>query len=389
MKEVLQPISSCILPIENWNPGRADPTQEFHYVELSDVDQSSKVIRAPSRIRCADAPSRARQILRRGDVLVSTVRPNLNAVAMVGSHLDGATGSTGFCVLRPNPAKISGAYLFQWVKSPRFIGNMVSKATGASYPAVSDRIVRESLIPLYPLLEQERIAEILDRADELRKKRELAIAKLDQLVECAFVEMFGEVSESNRRFPLVPLSALCVRITDGTHQSPRWEESGIPFLFISNIVDGEIVFDTHKFISEETYKDLTRHCPIEMGDVLYTTVGSYGNVAVVNTPRKFAFQRHIAHIKPIRDRIVPTYLAAMLASTGVRRQVDVAARGVAQKTVNLSDLKALQVLEAPMEKQVEFAAVLAGIARVRGLFVDVRNKTTRLAASIAHEAFGD
>src|SRR5439155_772742 len=106
--------------------------------------------------------------------------------------------------------------------------------------------------------------------------------------------------------------SVCVRITDGTHQSPQWSPEGNPFLFVSNIVSGEIDFETQKFISDETHHELTRRSPIEVGDVLYTTVGSYGVPAVVRTKRKFAFQRHIAHLKPDHRLIEPEFLRVML-----------------------------------------------------------------------------
>src|SRR5690606_19972428 len=107
-------------------------------------------------------------------------------------ELDGATASTGFTVLRARGDQVDRSYLFHWVKHPRFVDEMVRKATGASYPAVSDRIVRESLIPLPALAEQRRIATILDKADALRAKRREAIAKLDHLLQSVFLDMFGD-----------------------------------------------------------------------------------------------------------------------------------------------------------------------------------------------------
>ena len=134
-------ISDVVETVSSWKPSRDDPDGEFIYVDLSSVDQESKTIASSRRVASSGAPSRARQIIRSGDVLVSRVRPNLNAVGRVPVELDGATASTGFCVLRPRSEMADSAYLFHWVRSPGFIGEMVRRATGASYPAVSDRIV--------------------------------------------------------------------------------------------------------------------------------------------------------------------------------------------------------------------------------------------------------
>ena len=381
------PLGSCVLRVETWNPLRAAPDEEFRYIDLSAVDQDTKSITEAREIACAEAPSRARQLVRTGDVLVSTVRPNLNGVARVPNDLNGATASTGFCVLRPDPEKLSGSYLFHWVKSAAFVGDMVNKATGASYPAVTDRIIFESLFPLPPLEEQRRIAAILDQAETLRTQRRTALALLDSLTQSLFLDMFGDPVANPKGLPICELQRLCTRITDGTHQSPAWQKSGIPFLFISNIVEGQINFDTHKFISADTHAELTKRCPIEIGDVLYTTVGSYGNAAVVSTKELFAFQRHIAHIKPDRSKLDSRFLAAMIQSPGVRQQVDKVAKGIAQKTVNLADLKGLSVFWPPLPLQQTFATRIAAIEALKATHRRALAALDALFASLQQRAF--
>src|SRR5690606_33476042 len=168
----------------------------------SAVDQDAKAVTGARKLACSEAPSRARQLVRAGDVLVSTVRPNLNGVALVPMELDGATASTGFCVLRPRAGQLDSRYLYHWVKSPRFVRDMVRKATGASYPAVTDKIVCESKLPLPPLPEQRRIAEILDKADALRAKRRAALAQLNTLTQSIFLDMFGDPATNPKGWPI-------------------------------------------------------------------------------------------------------------------------------------------------------------------------------------------
>lgn len=174
---------------------RADPSKitegNFTYVDLGSVDQYRKAIRFAKSVSSSEAPSRARQVLKANDVLISTVRPNLNGVARVPAQLDGAIASTGFCVLRPKADYLDPLYLFHWVQSSLFVDDMVRKATGASYPAVSDKVVHSSYIPLPPLEEQRRIAAILNTANELRTKRRQALAILDALTKSIFDSLFG------------------------------------------------------------------------------------------------------------------------------------------------------------------------------------------------------
>ncbi|MDP2221505.1 MAG: hypothetical protein Q8K34_15125, partial [Hydrogenophaga sp.] len=76
------------------------PIDDFFYVDISSIDRESKKIIDAKPLTLSQAPSRAKQVLRTGDVLVSMTRPNLNAVALVPAQLDGAIGSTGFHALR-------------------------------------------------------------------------------------------------------------------------------------------------------------------------------------------------------------------------------------------------------------------------------------------------
>ena len=118
-------------PIRTWNPSRVGG-DDFMYVDVSAVDSATKRIARPVRVGAAEAPSRARRLIRTGDVLVSTVRPNLNAIAVVPPTLDGATASTGFAVLRPS-SELDERYLFHWVRTPAFVSDMVKKSlTGTS-----------------------------------------------------------------------------------------------------------------------------------------------------------------------------------------------------------------------------------------------------------------
>ncbi len=187
----LVPIGELVRSVHKWNPCESATNELFTYIDIASVNRETKQVEEAVEILTHEAPSRARQIVKAGDILVSTVRPNLNAVAHLNSQFDGATASTGFTVLRTKPQRLDSWYLYYWVRTPYFIEDMVRRSAGASYPAVSDSIIKEYGIPLPPLEEQRRIAGILDRADAVRRKRQEAIALTEELLRSAFLEMFG------------------------------------------------------------------------------------------------------------------------------------------------------------------------------------------------------
>lgn len=155
------------------------------------------------------------------------------------------------------------------------------------------------------------------------------------------------------------MAEICKIITDGTHQPPKFTDTGIPFLFVSNIITNEICYDAEKYISEETYAELIKRTPIEIGDILLSTVGSYGHPAIVKTVRRFCFQRHIAYLKPKSDVIKSEYLREAILSDKVQGQIDERVKGIAQKTLNLSEIRKIRLPLPPMELQEKFAAFVA------------------------------
>jgi len=186
-----------------------DPTRKgtgsFRYIDIAGIDREQKTIFRADPIPCESAPSRARKLVQAGDVLVSTVRPNLNAVALVPEELDGEIASTGFSVLRANPKLVNPHYLFYRVQHQEFVACLVANATGASYPAVTDGVVRRVFLPLPSLKEQARIVEILDEADRLRRLRREADAKAARILPALFLKMFGDPATNPRGFPVKPL----------------------------------------------------------------------------------------------------------------------------------------------------------------------------------------
>ena len=128
---------------------RADPrrsgAEEFRYVEISDVDAKACVV-GHKLVKCADAPSRARKVIRAGDVLVSTVRPERRTVGVVGEELDGGICSTGLAVLRPRG--INSRALARLLQSDFVNSQVLRNNVGIAYPAIDEDCLFEVLLPV-------------------------------------------------------------------------------------------------------------------------------------------------------------------------------------------------------------------------------------------------
>lgn len=160
MKTTLEKIS-----LEDLTAGKVDQSgpkgAEFTYVDIGSIDRETKRITDPKTLPSSKAPSRAKQVLRAGDVLVSMTRPNLNAVALIPDELDGAIASTGFHVLRARNA--DPRFLYYAAQTEDFISAMCLKVQGALYPAVRPKDISSFSIPHFSLDQQRAIVAEIEK----------------------------------------------------------------------------------------------------------------------------------------------------------------------------------------------------------------------------------
>lgn len=128
-----------------------------------------------------------------------------------------------------------------------------------------------------------------------------------------------------------------------------------------------MTYDAEKFIDQDTYDELIKRTPIEIGDVLLSTVGSYGHPAVVKSDKKFLFQRHIAYLKPRREIIDSDYFHGAILSPDAQRHIEEGVKGIAQKTLNLSEIKKMQIPVPELNRQKEFSTFVSQVDKSKFL----------------------
>jgi len=158
---------------ENLN-GNTPKEYEFEYISLSDVDSDDFKIETTKQV-FSSAPSRARKIVKKGDILMSTVRPNLQGFSIIRDEVKDLIASTGFAVISCN--KCSNEYLFQYLFSSGISKQFYQIIVGSNYPAINSSDVRKLQLPLPPLPEQKAIAHILSTWDDAIKNCQQLIAQ--------------------------------------------------------------------------------------------------------------------------------------------------------------------------------------------------------------------
>jgi len=269
-------------------------------------------------------------------------------------------------------------YLFYVVKYMK----LEKYYTGATIPHIYFKDYKREEFNLEPIEIQAKIVDILGKCEKIIEARRKEIISLDNLIKARFVEMFS--NESN----MMKMSDICSIITDGTHQPPKFVTEGIPFIFVSNVVSNKLTYDAEKCITQETYDELIKRTPIEIGDLLLSTVGSYGHPAVVKTDKMFLFQRHIAYLKPRKEIIDSNYLHGALLSPGAQRQIEEGVKGIAQKTLNLSEIKKMVIPVPNLVRQKQFADFTEQIDKSKVAVQKALDETQILFNSLMQKYFG-
>lgn len=157
---------------------KVDDDFEFDYISLSDVNNgciSDDLVRH----RLKNAPSRARRIVRKGDVLLSTVRPNLQGFAKVEEKHDGVIASTGFSVLTPHK-NMCGDYIYHYVFSGHIKNQINSLVVGTNYPSINSSEIANLVIYCPEYQEQVKISRVLNASSEIIRIYQQKLAALKQ-----------------------------------------------------------------------------------------------------------------------------------------------------------------------------------------------------------------
>ena len=289
------------------------------------------------------------------------VYPNDILIAMSG----GTTGKIGINytnrefylnqrvgVFRENNNVLNHMFLFYYLHTKG--EDSLKMAAGAAQPNLSTAQIKDFDIPIPTLSEQKEIVEHLDssfvKIDTLKAN---AAKNLDE-AKALFQSALKEALEPKKGWKEKTLKEVSLSITDGDHMPPPKANEGIPFITISNI-DKEtntLNMEDTFYVPEDYYNSLKEDRKPQIGDLLYTVTGSFGIPVVVESDKRFCFQRHIAMIRPDKAQVLCKYLYYWCLSPNAKSEADKVATGTAQRTVSLTSLRKF-IIPVPSIKEQE------------------------------------
>ena len=327
-----------------------------------------------------------RHILRAGDIVYSR-RGDVTRFAVVTNAEEGWLCGTGSIRIRLNSPEIEVGYVRRYLQQ-ELVGKWLKHhAKGVTMPNLNTDVIRALPFVYPPLLEQRRIAQVLDRAEALRAKRRAALAQLDLLRQSLFLDLFGDPATNSKGWPKQKLGDIAEKITDGEHQTPQRTTHGIKLLSARNVRDGFIDVADVDYVSPEEHERIKRRCHPELGDVLISCSGTIGRVATVSTSEPFSLVRSVALVKPKRGVIDSIFLENYLRTPALRSRMQRSANASSQANLFQGQIRELPTTLPPIELQREFARRVTAVEKLKTAQSASLAELDALFATLQHCAF--
>lgn len=387
------PLRDLLQSTETVNP-RSSPDTEFDYIDVSSVSNVTFRIEETQRLRGRDAPSRARKLVKTDDVLLATIRPTLQRVAVVPRALDGQVCSTGYFVLRPRPA-LHHRFLFHFLLSEQFKERMESLQKGANYPAVTDQQVKTQEIPLPPLPEQKRIVDILDEAFgclfELSERASRSRRETAEFLVAHADRIFTQPGADWKKAILGDLA----EFRNGLNFTKGSRGERVKIVGVRNFQNNfSVPMDDLDTVTIEGM--LSREDALRNDDIL--AVRSNGNIELIgrcmlveDVPDRTAHSGFTIRIRLSKESVLPRFLCYFLRAKSSRRKLTDGGSGTNIKSLSQGTLANLTVAIPPLQEQRRIVAALDSLTEETHRLVRVyERKSAALSAfrqSLLHHAF--
>jgi type I restriction enzyme S subunit len=376
-------------------PEDTDPSMEMTYVDIGGVNNLGEIVERENLLFAA-APSRARRVVQRGDVIVSTVRTYLRAIAAIKGE-QGLVVSTGFAVVRPEQGLLS-AYAAYALRAPYFVERVVAESKGVSFPAISETDMATFEIAFPSMNEQRAIAAFLDREtsriDTLVAKKERLIELLQEKRSASITSAVTKGIDPNARMkhsgvdslgeiPMhwrsKPYKHVCERVFVGIAEAATFAyvDDGVPLLRSTDVRSNRIRTDDIRSI-DRRFADRLRSKMLKTGDIVIVRTGNAGVSAIVPPEYDGGQCFTLVVSRPLRKE-VSKFLSYALNSEAVQSQFTVEGMGTAQINISVPIVQNVQIAVPPLAEQQQIADWIdAGAARLDALIALTKDAVSGL-----------
>jgi type I restriction enzyme S subunit len=363
---------------------------EIPFVRMKDLGRyhlTNNLDKVDQKLSRKEFDSKRYELIPKGSILMprsGSVALNHRAIlgidAIVVSHI---------CALIIKSKRIDNRFLYYFLTQTD-MRKFTKKTTGLDSINFSD--IRKIQILLPPLPEQKRIAEVLDKADALRKKRRLALQKLDTLLQSVFLEMFGDPVKNPKGFETIFLENGITLKGGFAFKSGNYVSKGIPLIRIGEANRGKVDSNNAKFLPRDFLQSHSKFV-LQPGDLLMSLTGTtgkddYANVAILgNEYEHYFLNQRVAQFLMKDGVFTKEYVYQLLKDSQIKAQITGKSRGIRQANISNNDILKLRVTKPPIESQEKFTAVFYQVKTLIKKYILEESYLENLFQSLQQRAF--
>lgn len=327
----------------------------------------------------------------KNDILIAWDGANAGTV---GYNLEGVIGST-LAKLTPRIKEVNSTFVGRFLQSK--FTYLRENCTGATIPHLSRPILEGLQIPLPTLTQQQKIANILDAADELRQNDKALIAKYDELKQALFLDMFGDPVSNPKKWKINKLKEISTKIHSGNTPkggSEVYVEEGITFFRSQNVWKNRLVYEDIAFIDQATHDKMMKSS-LKHKDILMTKTGrintensSLGRAAMYLGEDDEANVNGHVYLIRLKKGIINEFVLHILTTKEYRGHIrSVCVGGIDKRQLNKDHIENFPIINPPIELQNKFTEQLAIIEQQKAITQKSLIKSEELFNSLLQKAF--
>lgn len=315
------------------------------------------------RVNCNISPSK---YVKDGDILMCSRNGSFRLVGKV-ARIENLNEPMSYGAFMTIIRSDYNDFLFYFFQSESFRKQIFIGQT-ATINQITTKMLNSTSVVIPPLSEQQHVVEELDLLSSIIEKKKAQLNELDNLAQSLFYEMFGDPITNEKEWEFNSLKEVCLKINDGTHNSPVNEEKG-DYMYVTakNIKKDGIVLDNITFVSRNVHRSIYERCNPEFGDVLYIKDGVTTGIATINTLHdEFSLLSSVALLKP-SNSIVNQYLKAVLNTPSMYNIIRSDMGGAAITRLTIAKINKIRIPVPPIYLQQQFASKIEAIVHQKEL----------------------
>ncbi len=358
-----------------------DKDDGLNWIKIGDAIEGSKHITSTKEKIKPEGLKKTR-FVHKGDFILS------NSMSFGKPYILDIDGCIhdGWLVIRDNSDTFNKSFLYYMLSSPNMYQEFRKLAVGGVVNNLNSSIVRNVVVPVPPIAEQERIVAELDLLSGIIEKKKEQLKAYDQLAQSIFYIMFGDPIDNPKGWEVKPMKDVCKEIGDGLHGTPQYDPDGnIAFINGNNLINGRItITEKTLFVNEIEAEKI--YIELDSNTILLSINGTLGKTAIYNNER-IVLGKSACYLR-LYPRLNALFVLALMNTRMFKDFLENNSSKSTIKNVGLKAIRNFRIILPPLSLQQEFAEKVEAIERQKALVQQSIEETQTMFDCTMDKYFG-